>query len=196
MRYSFHGHESNLDLKDVVAFVPELAAQATLAQGEESTQDAVAFVLDVFGAQYVAEQRALLEVIVHRWAHLAPRARTTNDQERVRAIPDRLAWRFDAVWPDGRAALHLMLRAVMHRTGCSMRYAPLCVELSDVTTLLDALLDGLRAGYASSVDAQLAVDLLERQSAGEQRVMEQRHVAAPASRAGELDWASEVTTGS
>ncbi len=188
MRYSFHGHESSLDLKDVVAFVPELAEQAARAQGEDSAEDAVSFVLDMFGAQYVQEQRALLEVIMRRWAHLAPLARSTNDQERVRAVPERLAWRFDAVWPEGRAALHLMLRAVMHRTGCSMRYAPLCVELSDVTVLLDALLDGLRAGFAASVDAQLAVDLLER-AAGD----DERAVMAPSDRGGELDWAAEIT---
>lgn len=191
MRYSFHGHESSLELKDVVAFVPELAEQAAAAQQEDSLEEAVAFVLDMFGARYVQEQRALLEVIVKRWAHLAPLARSTNDQERVRAIPERLAWRLDAVWPEGRAALHLMLRAVMHRTGCSMRYAPLCVELGDVTMLLDSLLDGLRAGFAASVDAQLAVDLLE-QNAGER----DREVVAPADRgehAADLDWAAEIT---
>lgn len=188
MRYSFHGHESSLDLKDVVAFVPELAEQAARAQGEHDAEDAVSFALDMFGAQYVQEQRANLEVIMRRWAHLAPIARATNDQERVRAIPERLAWRFDAVWPEGRAALHLMLRAVMHRTGCSMRYAPLCVELDDVTQLLDSLLDGLRAGFAGSVDAQLAVDLLE-QSAGDQ----DRVVVAPSDRAIDHDWAAEVT---
>lgn len=191
MRYSFHGHESSLELKDVVAFVPELAEQAAETQEEENLEEAVAFVLDMFGAKYVAEQRALLEVIVRRWAHLAPLARSTNDQERVRAIPERLAWRLDAVWPEGRAALHLMLRAVMHRTGCSMRYAPLCVELGDVTLLLDSLLDGLRAGFAASVDAQLAVDLLE-QGAG----APERGVVAPADRgehAADLDWAAEIT---
>ena len=191
MRYSFHGHESSLELKDVVAFVPELAEQAAEAQEEESLEEAVAFVLDMFGAKYVAEQRALLEVIVRRWAHLAPLARSTNDQERVRAIPERLAWRLDAVWPAGRAALHLMLRAVMHRTGCSMRYAPLCVELGDVTLLLDSLLDGLRAGFAASVDAQLAVDLLEQGEGAPDRA-----VVAPADRgehAVDLDWAAEIT---
>lgn len=191
MRYSFHGHESSLELKDVVAFVPELAEQAAETQEEENLEEAVAFVLDMFGAKYVAEQRALLEVIVRRWAHLAPLARSTNDQERVRAIPERLAWRLDAVWPEGRAALHLMLRAVMHRTGCSMRYAPLCVELGDVTLLLDSLLDGLRAGFAASVDAQLAVDLLE-QGAG----APEQGVVAPADRgehAADLDWAAEIT---
>jgi hypothetical protein len=31
----------------------------------------------------------------------------------------------------------MLLRAVMHRTGCSMHYAPLCVELSDVTAQPD-----------------------------------------------------------
>ncbi|MCC7109274.1 MAG: hypothetical protein IT382_08310 [Deltaproteobacteria bacterium] len=191
MRYSFHGHESSLELKDVVAFVPELAEQAAEAQEEGNLEEAVAFVLDMFGAKYVAEQRALLEVIVRRWAHLAPLARSTNDQERVRAIPERLAWRLDAVWPEGRAALHLMVRAVMHRTGCSMRYAPLCVELGDVTLLLDSLLDGLRAGFAASVDAQLAVDLLE-QGAG----APEQGVVAPADRgehAADLDWAAEIT---
>lgn len=188
MRYSFHGHESSLDLKDVVAFVPELAEQAARAQGDDDPEDAVSFVLDMFGAQYVQEQRALLEVIMRRWAHLAPLARSTNDQERVRAIPERLAWRFDAVWPEGRAALHLMLRAVMHRTGCSMRYAPLCVEVEDVTVLLDSLLDGLRTGFAASVDAQLAVDLLER-TAGDAELA----VTAPSDRGGELDWAAEIT---
>lgn len=125
---------------------------------------------------------------MRRWAHLAPLARITNDQERVRAIPERLAWRFDAVWPEGRAALHLMLRAVMHRTGCSMRYAPLCVELSDVSQLLDSLLDGLRAGFAASIDAQLAVDLLEQSATDVERA-----VVAPADRAVDHDWAAEVT---
>lgn len=192
MRYSFHGHESSLDLKDVVAFVPELAEDAAGSQGEDNPEDAVSFALDMFGAQYVQEQRANLEVIMRRWAHLAPLARTTNDQERVRAVPERLAWRFDAVWPEGRAALHLMLRAVMHRTGCSMRYAPLCVELADVTQLLDSLLDGLRAGFATSVDAQLAVDLLEQNAGDAERV-----VVAPSDRAVDhavdCDWAAEVT---
>lgn len=188
MRYSFHGHESSLDLKDVVAFVPELAAQAARAQGEESAEEAVAFALDMFGAQYVQEQRALLEVIMRRWAELAPRAREHSDVERIRAIPDRLAWRFDAVWPDGRAALHLMLRAVALRTGCSMRWAPLCVQQEDVTQLLDALLDGLRTGFAASVDAQLAVDLLE-QSAGHDDSV----VVAPRDRAVDCDWAAEIT---
>lgn len=188
MRYSFHGHESNLDLKDVVAFVPELADQAANAQGEQHPEDAVSFALDMFGAQYVQEQRALLEVIMRRWAELAPKAREISDVERVRAVPDRLAWRFDAVWPEGRAALHLMLRAVALRTGCSMRWAPLCVQLSDVNQLLDALLDGLRAGFAASVDAQLAVDLLE-QTAGET----ERPVSALADRTAELDWAAEIT---
>ena len=188
MRYSFHGHESNLDLKDVVAFVPELATDAAKAQGEDNAEDAVSFALDMFGAQYVQEQRALLEVIMRRWAQLAPKARDHGDVERVRAIPDRLAWRFDAVWPEGRAALHLMLRAVALRTGCSMRWAPMCVQLDDVNQLLDALLDGLRTGFAASVDAELAVDLLEQGAAEAERA-----VTAPSDRAMDIDWAAEIT---
>jgi hypothetical protein len=165
MRYSFHGHESKLDLDELLAVAPDLCERVRRSQGEEHAEDAVAFVLDVFGAEHVHQQRAKLEVILERWAYLAPRARSSNDQERVRAIPERLAWRFQTVWPDGRVALHLMLRAVMHRTGCNMHWAPLCVEAGDVAMLLDALLDGLRAGYASSVDTQMAIELLERDAA-------------------------------
>lgn len=162
MRYAFHGHRSSLDLAHVVRFAPELAAAVARAQGEDDPEEALAFELDLFGAAHVAQQRDNLAVILRRWAHLAPRARTLDEQERVRAIPERLAWRFDAVWPEGRAALHLVLRAVTHRTGCSMPWAPLCVEEQDMAALLSMLEDGLRAGFAASVDADLALDVLKR----------------------------------
>jgi hypothetical protein len=187
MRYAFHGHESELELRDVTAFEPELCAKAARVQGESNLEDAVAFILDLYGARYVRGQQEKLDIIMRRWAELAPRARSVADRERVKAIPDRLAWRFDAVWPEGRAALHLMLRAVALRNDCRLDDAALYIELADVTKLLDALVDGLRAGFARAVDAAFAVELLER-AVGDVAPL-------PASRAMELDWAAEITTG-
>src|SRR5687767_3968824 len=142
MRYTFHGHDSALDHKDVVSFEPELAKKLAKAQREPDVEEAVAVVLDYFGATYVREQAAHLEVIARRWVQLAGLAQTENDKERVRAIPDRLGFRFDAVWREGRAALHLMLRAVALREGCEMREAPFYVDPVDVSGLLDSLVDG------------------------------------------------------
>jgi hypothetical protein len=187
MRYAFHGHKTPLDLRQVVRLAPELVDQAARAQGEDDPEEAVSFLLDLFGAQHVQTQREKLEVILRRWVHMAPRARSLDDQERLRAIPERLAWRFDTVWPDGRAVFHLMLRAVMVRTGCSMHYAPLCVEQSDVDELLETLVSGLRAGYAASVDTQLAIELLQREAEPKVAAAEQADTDA------EEEWI-EITT--
>lgn len=185
MRYAFHGHESALDLRDVVTFEPELVRKIARLQREPDVEEAVAVVLDVFGAAYVREQRQHLEVVGQSWARLAGLARGDNDKERVRAIPDRLGYRFDAVWREGRAALHLMLRAISLRTGCSMRDAPLHVDATSIAQLMDSLVDGLRAGFAASVDAAIAVELLER-AIGSSRG------GAKVSRALDFDWAAEI----
>jgi hypothetical protein len=189
MRYVFHGHESRLDLQDVVAFEPELCARAARRQGEHDVEDAVAFIIDLYGARYVSEQQEKLDIVMRRWAYLVPFARSLADRERLRAVPDRLAWRFDAVWPEGRAALHLMLRAVALRTGCDIKDAPLHVDHRDVHDLFDALVDGLRAGFARAVDAAFAIDLLER-AVGAVAV---GGPAAPLPE-GDVDWAAQVST--
>ena len=185
MRYAFHGHESELDLRDVVTFEPDLVQKIARLQREPDVEEAVAVVLDVFGAAYVREQRQHLEVVGQSWARLAPLAVHDNDRERVRAIPDRLGYRFDAVWREGRAALHLMLRAISLRTGCSMRDAPLHVDAESIGELMESLVDGLRAGFAASVDAAIAVELLER-AIGSTR-------GSKVSRALDFDWAAEIT---
>ena len=41
-----------------------------------------------------------------------------------------------------------MLRSVALRHGCSMRDAPLHVDAESVASLMDSLVDGLRAGFA------------------------------------------------
>jgi hypothetical protein len=186
MRYAFHGHESELDLKDIVTFEPELAKKIARLQGEPDVEEAIAVVLDVFGGAYVREQRSHLEKIGASWARLAPLATGDNDRERVRAIPDRLGYRFDSVWREGRAALHLMLRSVALTHGCSMRDAPLHVDEQSVAMLMEALVDGLRAGFAASVDAAIAVELLER-AVGSSKG------GAKVSRALDFDWAAEIT---
>lgn len=186
MRYTFHGHESELDLKDVIAFEPELARKVARLQGEPDVEDAIAVVLDVFGAAYVREQRAHLQKVGESWVRLAPLATGDNDRERVRAIPDRLGYRFDAVWREGRAALHLMLRSVALTHGCSMRDAPLHVDADSVAMLMESLVDGLRASFASSIDAAIAVELLERAVGSTQG-------GARVSRALDFDWAAEIT---
>lgn len=185
MRYAFHGHESNLDLKDIVSFEPELAKKIARLQGEPEVEEAIAVVLDVFGAAYVREQRAHLEKIGQSWVRLAPLATGDNDRERVRAIPDRLGYRFDSVWREGRAALHLMLRSVALTHGCSIRDAALHVDAESIAQLMEALIDGLRAGFAQSVDAAIAIELLERAVNSEQG-------GAKVSRALDFDWAAEI----
>lgn len=186
MRYAFHGHESDLDLKDIVSFEPDLAKKIARLQGEPNVEDAIAVVLDVFGGAYVREQRAHLEKIGASWVRLAPLATGVNDQERVRAIPDRLGFRFDSVWREGRAALHLMLRSVALTHGCSMRDAPLHVDAESVAMLMESLVDGLRAGFAGSIDAAIAVELLER-------AVNSTQGGSRVSRALDFDWATEIT---
>ena len=189
MRSTFHGHESARDLQDLVTFEPELVQKIARLQREPELEEAVAVVLDVFGAAYVREQRQHLEVVGLSWVRLAPLARGDNDQERVRAIPDRLGFRFDTVWREGRAALYLMLRAISLRTGCSMRDAPLHVDAEGVALLMESLVDGLRAGFAASIDAAIAVELLERAigpTLGSK-------VGSQVSSALDFDWAAEIT---
>jgi hypothetical protein len=171
MRYSFHGHESSLDLRDVVAFEPDLCGKIARAQREPNVEDAVAVVLDLYGAAHVREQKKKLEVICGMWAQLARRAKAptqSNEDERarIRAIPERLAWRFGGVWPEGRAVLHLMLRSVAQRSGCNLADAPLHIADCDVESLLESLTHGLRAGFANSIDAPYALELVQR-AAGE-----------------------------
>jgi hypothetical protein len=179
MRYSFHGHESDLDLKDIIAFEPELANQLAKQLREPNVEDAVAVALDFFGARYVRENAAHLEVIGKKWAELAPLAVEDNDKERIRAIPERLCFRLDQVWREGRAAVFLVLRSVAMRKGIPMQDAALHVEPSDIVSMMDLIVDGLRKGFAKSVDAAVAVTLLER--------------AAKPKKGEEIDWAAQVS---
>src|SRR4051794_1876308 len=128
MRYTFHGHESELDLKDVITFEPDLADTLCRLTGEPDAEEALATFLDFHGAKYVREQSAHLEVVGKKWAQLAPLVGNNEDRERIRAIPERLCFRFDPVWSEGRAAVHLMLRAVSERTGCELQDAPLYID--------------------------------------------------------------------
>lgn len=199
MRYAFHGHESELELKDVISFEPELANKVARIQGEPNVEDAVAVVLDVFGAAYVREQRAHLETIGKSWLRVAPLARdgTENDKERVRAIPDRLGFRFDAVWREGRASLHLMLRSIALRHGCDVRDAALYVDDISINALMEELVDGLRKGFARSIDAAVAVECLERATGGQAKHSAAERPAstesaARLSKALEIDWAAEI----
>jgi hypothetical protein len=180
MRYSFHGHDSELDLKDIIAFEPDLARQLAKQLKEPNVEDAIAVALDFFGARYVREQAAHLEVIGKKWAELAPLAQTDNDRERIRAIPERLCFRLDQVWREGRAAVHLVLRSVALRNGCRIEDAPLFVDMDTVKQLMDLIVDGLRKGFAASVDAAVAVSLLERA------------VKPKADGTHEIDWAAEA----
>ncbi len=180
MLYSFHGHESDLDLKDVIAFEPDLTAQLAKQLREPNVEDAVAVALDFYGAAYVREQAAHLEVVGRKWAELAPLAQTPNDKERVKAIPERLCFRLDQVWREGRAAVYLVLRSVAMRHGCAIEDAPLFVDMDSVASLMELIVDGLRAGFAASVDASVVVALLERA------------VKPRADGSRELDWATEA----
>lgn len=179
MRYSFHGHESDLDLRDVIAFESELAHQLARQLKEPNIEDAVAVALDFFGARYVREQAGHLEVIGKKWAQLAPLAATDNDRERIRAIPERLCFRLDQVWREGRAAVFLVLRSVALRVGCPIEDAPLHVDEKSIADMMELIVDGLRKSFAKSVDAAVAVALLE---------------SAVKPKAGEpaIDWASEA----
>lgn len=162
MLYEFHGNVSALDLKDVVAFEPDLAAAAARMQGEPNVEEAIAVLLDLEGARFVQTQSAHLQTVGVQWAHLAKRAKDHDERERIRAIPDRLCLRFDPLWPEGRAAVHLMLRSISAREGCEVRDAALFIDHASVSELMTLLIDGLRKGFARSVDAPMAVAVLER----------------------------------
>ena len=198
MRYVFHGHESSLELKDVVTFEPELAARLARRMKEPEVEEAVAVLIDIYGGKYVREQAAHIEVIGRRWAQLATQMReagvsSDDDKERIRSIPERLCFRLDAVWGEGRAAVFLTLRAAALRVGCDIRDAALHVDGESVSALMDLVVDGLRRGFAASVDAALAVSLLEH-TINKPRAEPTSSTPATLTPASvDIDWAAEVT---